>query len=289
MKQPQSVDNLKMGNFLYALRKEKGISQTQLGLLLGVTNKAVSKWETGENQPEVAMLYRLADFYRLSVDEIVQGKRKEEQASTKEEKDDLAKRLSALESDERKSAQRFYLVDLYLLSVVLLFFLFTFFALFPFIRFSSDMASNLILGIAFYVAVPLALASLWTGIGLFIRHYQNINPVILFIGLVLFPLSLSALLVLGFVFLFPELRRYHAKAFPKGKTLSRKGKRFATFMGVIYLSLFALAIATSSLGFFFSDKTHFLLSFISVLSLFSLIAVFTIICAFFAKKEEAIA
>jgi transcriptional regulator with XRE-family HTH domain len=64
MKKPQSVDNLKMGNFLYALRKEKGISQTQLGLLLGVTNKAVSKWGTGENQPEVAMFYQLADFYR---------------------------------------------------------------------------------------------------------------------------------------------------------------------------------------------------------------------------------
>jgi len=43
MKKPQNVDNIKMGNFLYALRKERGISQTQLGLLLGVTNKAVSK------------------------------------------------------------------------------------------------------------------------------------------------------------------------------------------------------------------------------------------------------
>lgn len=107
MKKPQNVDSLKMGNFLYALRKERGIPQTQLGLLLGVTNKAVSKWETGENQPEVATLYQLADFYRLSVDEIVQGKRNEEKPSIGEQEDALAKRLAALEKTNKKARSGF--------------------------------------------------------------------------------------------------------------------------------------------------------------------------------------
>jgi len=289
MKKPQNVDNIKMGNFLYALRKERGISQTQLGLLLGVTNKAVSKWETGENQPEVAMLYQLADFYRLSVDEIVQGKRNEEKPSTGEQEDALAKRLAVLEKNQQKSAQRFYLVDLFLLSVVLIFFLYVFFAFSPFIRFSSSPVLNFFEGFGFYLAIPIALASFWTGIGLFIRHYQNVNPVILFVGLVLFPLSLSILLALGLVFLIPEFRRYRKGAFPKGNPFSKKGKRFARFVGLVYLVLFLLASLAASLGFLFSEKTHFLISLIGVLSLFFCIAIFTFVCAFLAKKEETIA
>ena len=38
------------GNFLYALRKEKGMTQQELAEKLNITNKAVSKWETGVSQ-----------------------------------------------------------------------------------------------------------------------------------------------------------------------------------------------------------------------------------------------
>ncbi|MDE7348345.1 MAG: helix-turn-helix domain-containing protein, partial [Clostridia bacterium] len=48
------------GDFLYALRKEKGMTQAQLADLLGVTNKAVSKWETGEAMPETSLLLPLS-------------------------------------------------------------------------------------------------------------------------------------------------------------------------------------------------------------------------------------
>ena len=44
------------GEFLYTLRKEKGMTQAELAQTLGVTNKAVSKWETGEAMPETAQL-----------------------------------------------------------------------------------------------------------------------------------------------------------------------------------------------------------------------------------------
>ena len=42
------------GNYLYSLRKSKGMTQQELADQLGVTNKAVSKWETGEAFPETA-------------------------------------------------------------------------------------------------------------------------------------------------------------------------------------------------------------------------------------------
>ena len=43
-------ENFKVGNFICELRKSKGLSQTELGEKLNVTNKAVSRWETGVSQ-----------------------------------------------------------------------------------------------------------------------------------------------------------------------------------------------------------------------------------------------
>lgn len=63
------------GNFLYSLRKEKGLTQLELAKLLNVTNKAVSKWETGDAMPETSLLLPLSNILNVTVDELLQGKR----------------------------------------------------------------------------------------------------------------------------------------------------------------------------------------------------------------------
>ena len=63
------------GNFLYALRKEKGMTQQELAEKLNITNKAVSKWETGEAFPETSQLVPLANIFGVSVDELLRGER----------------------------------------------------------------------------------------------------------------------------------------------------------------------------------------------------------------------
>lgn len=63
--------------FLYTLRKEKGITQAELAEKLGVTNKAVSKWETGESMPETAQLLPISQIFGVSVDELLKGERSE--------------------------------------------------------------------------------------------------------------------------------------------------------------------------------------------------------------------
>ena len=45
-----NMDQVKIGKFIAALRKEKAMTQEQLGAKLGVTNKTVSRWETGVSQ-----------------------------------------------------------------------------------------------------------------------------------------------------------------------------------------------------------------------------------------------
>lgn len=67
--------NNNFGEFLYVLRKEKGLTQAELGEKLNVTNKAVSKWETGESYPETSMLIPLSTIFNISVDELLKGER----------------------------------------------------------------------------------------------------------------------------------------------------------------------------------------------------------------------
>ena len=63
------------GVALKELRKEKGLTQEQLGEKIGVTNKTVSRWETGTYLPPVECLEMLSDIYGVSINEIVAGQR----------------------------------------------------------------------------------------------------------------------------------------------------------------------------------------------------------------------
>lgn len=67
--------NNKFGDFLYSLRKEKGYTQADLAAKLNITNKAVSKWETGEAFPDTAQLLPLSDIFSVTVDELLRGER----------------------------------------------------------------------------------------------------------------------------------------------------------------------------------------------------------------------
>ena len=62
------------GNHLYALRRGMGLTQQELADRLGVTNRTISKWETGETFPETAQLVPLADVFHITVDELLRGK-----------------------------------------------------------------------------------------------------------------------------------------------------------------------------------------------------------------------
>lgn len=69
------MDNLKTGKFISERRKALGYNQKELAEKLNITDKAVSKWETGRSAPDVSLLIPLAGILQVSVAEILNGEK----------------------------------------------------------------------------------------------------------------------------------------------------------------------------------------------------------------------
>ena len=63
-----------LGKVISSLRKEKGMTQLELADKMGVTDKAVSKWERDLSIPDMNSITRLAEIFEVSVDELMQNK-----------------------------------------------------------------------------------------------------------------------------------------------------------------------------------------------------------------------
>ena len=64
-----------LGVLIAELRKEKGMTQAQLGEQMGVTDKAVSKWERDLSYPDIGSVPKLAEVLGVTVDQLMQGKK----------------------------------------------------------------------------------------------------------------------------------------------------------------------------------------------------------------------
>ena len=69
------MDVNKTGKFLAILRKSQGYTQQEVADYLNISNKTISKWEQGKGYPELTVLPVLAEFYHVSVDEILAGEK----------------------------------------------------------------------------------------------------------------------------------------------------------------------------------------------------------------------
>ena len=56
------MDQIKIGNFITKCRKDKKLTQTELANKLGITDKAISKWETGRCMPDISLLKNLCSI-----------------------------------------------------------------------------------------------------------------------------------------------------------------------------------------------------------------------------------
>lgn len=95
------MNQIKIGKFISDCRKEKGLTQEQLGEKLGITFKAVSKWENGKGLPDPSIMIELSNILGITVNELLSGGRisAEEYASKADEN------IVAM-ATERKAAEK---------------------------------------------------------------------------------------------------------------------------------------------------------------------------------------
>ncbi len=94
------MDQIKVGSFLKDLRREKGITQEQLAEQLGVSGRTISRWETGNNMPDISLLVEIAEYFDVSIPEIIKGERKSE--DMKEEAKEVAETMSDYAKTEKE-------------------------------------------------------------------------------------------------------------------------------------------------------------------------------------------
>jgi transcriptional regulator with XRE-family HTH domain len=90
------MSNYNFGNYICELREKKGLSQSELGKILGVTNKAISKWENGGAYPSAELMLPLAKALGISIEELYSAI-----SNCKKEKSKLRKLLDAVASKSK--------------------------------------------------------------------------------------------------------------------------------------------------------------------------------------------
>ncbi len=107
------MNTYEFGKFISELRKEKGLTQIQLAEKLNVTDKAVSRWETGKNFPDIEIFEDLSKILEVSVSELLEGKRIE-----KEELISVSQEQVVTQIKKNRKSKKFFTM---IISVILIF------------------------------------------------------------------------------------------------------------------------------------------------------------------------
>ncbi|WDA68712.1 helix-turn-helix domain-containing protein [Lactococcus lactis] len=95
-----------LGNKLKALRKSKKLTQKEVGLKMGITQVNYGRWETGRNEPNIAKIILLANFYNVSTDYLLGHLTTEEDNNFFSQKDILLIQLEDIEKLSNEIEER---------------------------------------------------------------------------------------------------------------------------------------------------------------------------------------
>ena len=104
-----NLNKTEFGNFVSSLRKEKGITQKELARQLFVSDKAVSKWETGQSIPDVALLIPLAEILGVTVTELLECHRMEETLRA-EDVEKIVKKAVSYKETEKNTVNKKWII-----------------------------------------------------------------------------------------------------------------------------------------------------------------------------------
>lgn len=100
------MDQIKIGKFIASLRKEHNMTQLVLAEKLGISDRAISKWENGRGLPDISLMKPLCVILGITLDELLCGERVEKSDSVSATEKNLLKILLEREAEIRKSRRR---------------------------------------------------------------------------------------------------------------------------------------------------------------------------------------
>ena len=106
----------KIGRFIASCRKECGYTQASLGEKLGITDRAVSKWETGKSMPDASIMLELCNLLKISVNELLTG----EHIAMENYKEKAEENLLELQEKKLKAQKSLLRTELVWLAIAIL-------------------------------------------------------------------------------------------------------------------------------------------------------------------------
>lgn len=100
----------KIGKFISTLRKNKKLTQEQLGERLGVTSKSISRWENGKTMPDLSLLLPLAKELDISVNELLSGEYLNPEIYQEQLENNMINSLIYFKKDMKKKIKRTILI-----------------------------------------------------------------------------------------------------------------------------------------------------------------------------------
>ena len=95
------MNQVEIGKFIKEMRKEKGITQSELADKLLISNKTVSKWETGNGLPEVSLMMPLCEILGVSVNELLSAQKLDEKEYRKKAEDNIMSLVNEKKKNKR--------------------------------------------------------------------------------------------------------------------------------------------------------------------------------------------
>ena len=105
------MDQIKIGKFIAACRKAQGMTQASLAEKLGITDRAVSKWETGKSLPDSGIMLELCELLEINVNELLSGEKIMTEAYDRTAEKNLLSMKRELEEQNRLMLKMEYLVS----------------------------------------------------------------------------------------------------------------------------------------------------------------------------------
>ena len=106
------MDQIKIGKFIASCRKEQGFTQSALAEKLGISDRAVSKWETGKSMPDSGIMLELCDFLKINVNELLSGERIMVESYDKRTEENLLAMKREIEEKNRQLLRTEYFIVL---------------------------------------------------------------------------------------------------------------------------------------------------------------------------------